>query len=265
MNFQRSWNNHIFVHLGWIIALLIISIIGLLSSQLGTNNNVKDILNFAVSLTSLFLAAFAIVQSLLAGTALPDAVSEVRRAIAEVKIPADRLSAAADIIENHAGKMSQQAENIGDIANQFASRQLLFNSSASEDKEVGFDISKEALEAAPSVFLLGLHLMLKSYETKSIYVDHSITSSNQDTMNIVGCISALLALGIIDTDYSGPSEFYVSDIGKFSWLLTERNWIFQTGQKSPMNSDWFVKRYLEIDAFYAPKMLGTASTEGHPT
>lgn len=78
-------------HGGYIIAFLVVVIIGLLSTDLAGNERLAEILAFAVGFASLILAIIAIIQSLSSQPSISRSLSDVSDAAARVESAAQNL------------------------------------------------------------------------------------------------------------------------------------------------------------------------------
>ncbi|WP_156375738.1 hypothetical protein [Methylobacterium sp. Leaf125] len=79
------------IHAAWIIGVLAVLIIGLVSTDLGRVEGIKDILSFAVSFASLLLALIAIAQSALSGSGTAEVLGSVTTTAKQIEESSSRL------------------------------------------------------------------------------------------------------------------------------------------------------------------------------
>jgi len=113
MKITEQFKAHATVHFCWTIAVLTAIIIGILSAKPGTNDSIKDILTFEVSLASLVLALVAIVQALVSSGALSSVVGTIQSALEKIDQPAKDVSAAAELLATYSERIDVRAEEIG--------------------------------------------------------------------------------------------------------------------------------------------------------
>lgn len=217
MAFATHWRRHGRVHLGWTIAVLAGLVIGLASLKLGTDDSVKDILNFAVALASLVLALLAIIQALLAGGELTSAVNAVEDSVAGLREPTSQLTAAAAIISGHSEHIGLSASSIQNITEQLLAQRSAPESSVSSTPAFSANDIIPRLTASGA---FALYVCLRSFETQKPIPSQM---AELDGVNgwLWGYINALANLSLIGI--SRPAgQAVITDLGPFSWLGEHR-------------------------------------------
>jgi len=255
MKFSEHFDRHGVVHLWWTIGVLVCVVIALLSMKLGTENSIKDVLNFALALASLLLALVAIIQALISGGEFNRALGGVATAVAEIRHPAQQLAEAAFVIGRY-------SENIGTHASEIRERttRLLAQSELVPESSVKSERSYSAEDVLPllsPMACLALFLCLRSYESGRPVPSTALKDSNS-TYWVWGYINALSNLSLIgivrDGDYA-----YVRDLGPFSWVGERRQQI--QGTASLLADESPLKFFSEIEEHFAPPAGGPAETE----
>ena len=103
---MRSWNTHAWYVSGVLLALLI----GTLSVQWNGVGCLPEIISFAVGLSSLILAIFAIIQSLTANTGAEATLGAVREAAADLKETASQIKCSAVDLKGLSGTIYESSE-----------------------------------------------------------------------------------------------------------------------------------------------------------
>lgn len=210
------------IHLLWLVFILASIIIALASVKLGTDGSVKDILNFAVALSSLLLALVAIVQAIVSNGAMGDTIAEVHRAVASVSSPAERIENAARILEEHSTRVQDSSSEIRASIVALRDGGLKAEQAASSVQKDTFNPSM--LVGVPAATKLGYYIFLRSFETKIPYRD-LIPVENPDSEEINfyirGMMSCLSAGGVIGTE-ERDDKLVVNDLGEIAWLIEKR-------------------------------------------
>lgn len=130
---MRSWNTHAWYVSGILLALLI----GTLSVQWNGVGRLPEIISFAVGLSSLLLAIFAIIQSLTANTGAEATLGAVREAAADLKETASQIKYSAVDLKGLSGTIYESSEAnrkaITDLSSEIKSKSEPLISNSEQD------------------------------------------------------------------------------------------------------------------------------------
>lgn len=219
MSFRSNIKEHGTVHLVWIILILVAALIAVLSVKLGTNSELKDILNFAVASASLVLAIIAIVQALLSGVTLSEAVSQIRNSLSEINQPAAQIAKAASAITNYSEKIDDHATTINDSAKVILDRIVMRGPDSVATDDPTYE-ENDVLANISESGKLALYIVLKSFESKTPVEASMIKGASFEDW-IYGYIMALSSLSLIGSKQQ-DNNITVTDLGKFSWIQNSR-------------------------------------------
>lgn len=221
---KQHWRVHAIVHLTWIILILAALLIGLLSARLSDVDGLKDILNFALALSSLTLAALAIVQAIVSQGSQSDTLSEVHRAISSVSGPADKIAYAAELITSYSQHIGVHAQAIqstmGDLNGILASRGSPYPGKATEA------FSAAMVGHSSMITKAFLYALLQSYNHRISYSHIVPTVELDGVTSIEYPLRAMFSLaldggsiGVIRGDLHDQWQaITVSELGLFAWL-----------------------------------------------
>lgn len=217
---------HGVVHLVWLVVILVGILICLLSVKLGTDNSVKDILNFAVALSSMLLALVAIVQAIVASGSMGDTIAEVHRAVSSISVPASRIENAAKLLEEHSTRVQVSSSQINDSI--VALRETGFGGDKSATKARQDNFTPDIMQGAAPATKLTLYVVLRSYEEKLPYSD-CIPSEDDETDSleyyIRGIVVALTIGGVVGSRVEDDKRI-IDDLGDLAWLKEHRSGLF---------------------------------------
>lgn len=245
MKISEHLQKHGVVHLWWTIGVLIAVVLGLLSMKLGTDDSIKDVLNFALALASLMLAMVAIVQALIAGGDLSRTMSGVTAAVAEIRQPAQQLAEAAFVIGNYSENIGLHALEIRE-----GTSRLLARTETVPESSVSDNPSYSAAEMLPQLSpmaALALYLCLRSFETGRPIPSYAFKEM-PTTFWVWGYINALSNLSLIGIERDEQHAF-VRDLGPFAWVANYRS---QLQGNAVLIADVPPAKYFaDIDALFA--------------
>lgn len=213
---REHFKQHAVVHLSWTIGALVAIVILLATLRLGSDDSVKDILNFSVALASLVLAVVAIVQALVSGGALTDAVSNVNSALVGIQRPAAQLEDAATVIRRYSENIGLHATDLKEMMGNYALP-------AVEGSTVNLGRTYSAEEVLPNLnesARLAFYVVLRSFETGKPVSFESI-GDEAHPMWSYGFVIALISLSLIGSE-SRIDGFAITDLGPFAWLPERR-------------------------------------------
>lgn len=216
--------SHGVVHLVWLVVILVGIIIGLSSVKLGTDSSVKDILNFAVALSSLLLALVAIVQAVVSSGSMSDTIGEVHRAVASISDPAEKLNQAANVIATHSQNVDDSSKKISAVLDKMHQDEVHHVRPFTEARKETF--SAEMLIDASMLTLVSLYVVLNSYERKMPYrnfvPDLGDRARTDEVSNFVGGFVNALIDGFVVGSKSIDGAYAITDLGELSWLAQNR-------------------------------------------
>lgn len=186
--FKRAFSAHAFVHLSWIIFFLICIIILLFSAKLGTNGEVKDTINTALTLGSVFLAFFAIIQAFFSSGSFDTLISSLRTEIAELNSSSLEIKSFASLLKNSSDDLNVNVKFLrGDLVNLGSINSL----SASTKQERSITNVSNGVIAAFYLASVAFRLQ-KKYKTEDIFDKDEYIRPYID-----GVIALSSALGLI--------------------------------------------------------------------
>jgi|SRR5579862_6889642 len=217
MTITDHFRKHGTVHLCWAIGVLTVIIIVLLSGRLRTNDSVKDILTFAVSLTSLVLALIAIIQALVSSGSLSEISASIRSAIDKIYEPASEISEAARLLNSYSERIEARTESLEKRLTTIDQQETIKIAPGAKAD----DLSKLQKNGTQGVFA-SCYACLRSIETGKAFNPLEAFSGVTTRRYIQGCIATFRATEAM-TIQKEADAFQITDLKDFKWLSTERH------------------------------------------
>jgi hypothetical protein len=110
--FEKFKNQKLRIHGGYIIGILVLAIITLAAIFYGQDQDIKDILNFAVGFTSMILAILAIVYAFFANNSFDRSINKIESASKTVKQDTQSANSILKTIETVVNSIPERLSNI---------------------------------------------------------------------------------------------------------------------------------------------------------
>jgi hypothetical protein len=207
---KEHFKVHGTIHLFWTIGILTAIIIALLSGKFAANDNVKDMLSFAVALASLLLALIAIIQALLTSSTLGDTFSSINRALNNIREPASEIIEAAKLLNARSENIETQAVEIGRRLAETLSEQ---DAPPIPPMHTEGPFPEGLLTSMPAGGRLALYVAAKANEKNRSFKVRDIFSDSRMAFFVVGFLMALDVYSILP----GARE-KIQNLGRMPWL-----------------------------------------------
>jgi hypothetical protein len=216
MAITDHFRKHGVVHLCWAIGVLTAIIIVLLSGRLGTNNSVKDILAFAVSLTSLVLALIAIIQALVSSGSLSEISTSIRSSIDRINEPVTEISEAARLLNSYSERIDARTQSLEKRLTTIDQQETIkiVPGSQADDKSRFLKTATRGVYAA-------VYACLRSFETGKAINPLDAFSGTTTQRYIQGCLATFRATELMVIK-KVDNAFQVTSLKSFDWLSKDR-------------------------------------------
>lgn len=189
---MKSWNNHAWYCTGILLALLV----GTLSVKWNTIEKLPELISFAVGLSSLVLAVFAIIQSLTANNHADSSLISVRDAAEKVQATLIDVSVVAKDLKDLSGSILSSAEGNRIALAEIKSELVLKSSPQSGDR--GKSESKSIhLEGLTFGGATALYAAVLSMKNKKDFTFADIFPKDSNTSYETGYLGGLSSIGFI--------------------------------------------------------------------
>jgi hypothetical protein len=237
---MRSWNAHAWYCVGILLALLI----GTVSVQWNTVDRLPEIISFAVGLSSLLLAVFAIIQTMTAGNDASATLAAVREAATDLKTTAGgTLTTLGDLktlSDSMLASSESNRETLAEIKSKIDAKTETGARAKSGDSA---QVAVISLGGGPALYAAILALQhKKSFNFDDIFPEDSNTDYER------GYLDALRAADLVDfklTDKVRTITRISLDADKLAETIKSHTF------PNPVSTEQYRKRLTDVESYFS--------------
>lgn len=251
------------IHAGYILLILVGTIIGLTTSRWGDNPKLVDYVNFAATLTSLVLAFLAIVYAFFSNWAISTNLAKMQTAADSVREVSSEVSAAAqelrEKIEAIPSKLDQMEGHVVEIRNRMTMGTMETISLTSEIDESEEGSLKDAIDILPGLALISIYIFHASFREKKSFNGREIGKIKPyafEEYYMIGVLVTLRAFKLLSFKRDG-SNVTVTSFSDQLWSGGQselRTYVIDGNKVSKRSREKEKEKYLQsldaIDAYF---------------
>jgi ABC-type multidrug transport system fused ATPase/permease subunit len=240
-------------HFCYIVGILVSIIIGLISSDYGTNEAVVAYISFALTLSSILLALVAIVYSFISNASLSGNISGLFQASSDIKKSSSVLSSLVQELKDELKIMSDRVVQTHDVVQRLTNPDRSPGDPGVKESESLSSLLQGVENRSSYAGLLSMYLAAVAYEKRKPIDMKNISSFywEDDSNYLLGWLMALDAMRIIKID--ADSKNRVMSIQAYSEALLSR--IKEEAKRAPAKPDagscWSMEDIRKIDAYFS--------------